>query len=154
MFPYRVLYRDARVEWRVEKRSRVIVLGGSSHGNVRTDARLVRVNVSGEPKYHEPTPQPVPQRYRTDYRVYVKELGGNVYLHKAVGFAWRSSHYEDVGGKKKKLPDPLSWADFGQLGLQVHHASAARTAEIMVDSLIVCTKERNQEYENIRRAAA
>ena len=137
---FRVLCKDGDFEWRVERLRRVKLVEG-----VRVDCRFVRFNLRDK-TYFDPTPTAHFRGGRVDFRVRIKPLGGLVYLHRAAGYAWRGTHYEHLGGERKKLPKDLSYDGFRLLGLEVHHGPNG-AAEIFVDSLLVCTPQRNKEIE-------
>ena len=147
--PKRLLSRDGEIEWWVERLQR----RDCQHG-VPTDARLASTRKGKEHATYNLAYSDSDLTYSTrrDLVTYRLPVAPVVYWHRAVAFAWHGprGEYEDVGGVWRRFPRKLTWAHFANY--EVDHGAGGADS-VLIDSLTICTAERNQELEQEREQA-
>ena len=148
---YRVVCTgDGGREWRVYKLKRQYRL-----------FKKVRLWSNARLELHVPDKKPRKPEFlrrengaRTDARVWVKELGGYVYFHRLVAYAWQRGRYQVEGGAWVDLAPDAKFEDLAHLHVEHGRCGEAHPYErVLVDELSFVTAGRNHEIEKERKEA-
>lgn len=149
---YRVVCTgDGGREWRVYKLKRQFRLF-PKRPKVRlwSSARL-QLHVKGE-KPRSPKLKCREIGNRADARVWIRELGGYVYFHRVVAYAWQRGRYQVAGGAWVDLLPGVAFGELSHLHVEHGQPDANRPSErVLIGELSFVTAAQNTEIEKERK---